>query len=158
MSTTDILPDPGPDISPEDQNLDYAQNVRKQYIRQLSEKGDKLLDNPEQFNMLDKMLTGLERVSLGRKRIKADTTIADVNKQAAELIACILNNQNAIQTSTVIDVEVTNRPKPALPDLGYEVVLVEGELIEQGISEDYAAFMQRMQDEGKIKPDGSMNS
>lgn len=135
-----------------DEDLDYARSIRKQYVGALVAKGDALLDDPEKFGMLNDLLTGLDKSSLARKKIRVESAQQQTNAQAAAIIAQLLSGHDV----TLIGNGHGSRD-PAiveqLPDRPDAIKFVPGELDQGVIPIDYNAFVLTAQEKGLMKKD-----
>lgn len=135
-----------------DEDLDYARNIRKKYVGVLVAKGDALLDDPEKFGMLNDLLTGLDKSSLARKKIRVESAAQQTNAQAAAIIAQLLSGHDV----TLIGNGPGSRD-PAiverLPDRPGAIEFVPGELDQGVIPIDYNAFVLTAQEKGLMKKD-----
>lgn len=67
----------------DDDKLDYTQDIRGMVIAQLSEGGKFPIHDKDQMNILDKMLNGIDKQVLGKKRVEVSKEAArDINQTA----------------------------------------------------------------------------
>lgn len=116
----------------DDQVLDYTQGIRRQLIGHLTKDGKMPADLKEQ-SMLLQTLDGMDRVALGRKRIKVEEKANNNQAAMAGLVAHMLTNVrrgrglNADGTPIAAAGSAPARSAPVLSDSIPEPVLVPGE-------------------------------
>jgi hypothetical protein len=135
-----------------DADLDYTTGIRKRYINTLVAKGDTLLDDPEKFGMLNDLLTGLDKSSLSRKKIKVDSATAQTNAQAAAIIAQLLSGHDV----TLIGNGPAARDPAIIAELPHrtdDIEMVPGELDQGVIPIEYNVFVADAQSQGLMKKD-----
>lgn len=131
----------------DDQVLDFTQTKRREIVDKLTASGIPVTDN-EQMSTLLKTLDGMDRVALGKKRIKADENIAGANQAAAAAVVAHLLQKagNAgiapFQSATLVD--------RVPPTLGADIprpVLVEGEMDVVTPQLSYDTFIEQFRDD-----------
>lgn len=123
-----------------DEDLLFVREKRKNLINSLTSKG-----MPEDFKQQSILLTALadmDRVSLGKKKIKIDKDVGDMQKQAIELIATLYKNPH-IKTINADHVE--QHISCVLDDNNPIPESVPGEMGSIGPTDNYDSFMSRMQ-------------
>lgn len=131
-----------PKEDPVDQDLEYARSKRKQIINALTEKG--IPKEESTISILLGALSDMDRVSLGRKKIKADSDVAANNKQAADLIASIFNMPNSKKIGNTED-DGTVGTIPKVADLLPKVDIIPGEMDVNPSQLDYESFMSKVE-------------
>ena len=120
----------------DDRDLDFVRNIRMGLIDQLYKPGEAM--TPESVNQLAGLLNDMDRVSLGKKRIKTDAGIANAQALAAAMVLEIVSRPD-IKTLG-IDPHKVREDVPKIPDLDVPVRLIPGEM-DVGVSTlDYAKF------------------
>ena len=144
MSNNQVVSSPQT-TDPDDEVLQFTQSKRMEIVNKLTAKGIPTDSNDDMGNLL-KTLDGMDRVALGRKRIKADEGIAGANQAAAAaVIATLLQKANSggakpFQSDTLVDREI--------PVLGNDIpapVLVDGETETAPSQMSYDGFMAKYQ-------------
>lgn len=128
---------------PVDQDIEYVRSKRKEIINHLTKDG--VPNDDGRIALLLGALTDMDRTSLGRKKIKAESDAAASNKQAADLIASIFNQPNSKQLGmNAIDGAIGSIPsvEGRLP----EVEVLPGEMAVNPPQLDYNAFMSKFGD------------
>lgn len=128
---------------PVDQDLEFVRNKRVEVINHLTKKG--VPEDTESISLLLGALNDMDRTSIGKKRIKVESSAVAVNKQAADLIANIYNRPDSKTIGLEILEEMTGsipNTQGRLPD----VTLLEGEMAVGATQLDYDAFMRRVGD------------
>lgn len=121
-----------PDTS--DDDIEFTQAIRKRIIKKLIDEpgsnNDTIPVDKDSQQMLTAVLDGMDRTTLGKKRIATDTKIGDADRQAALLIASIYAKAGG--KNPFLDTEASGHGLPEHPSNfinGEEIT--EGEL-EQG--------------------------
>lgn len=128
---------------PVDQDLEFVRNKRVEVINHLTKKG--VPEDTESISLLLGALNDMDRTSIGKKRIKVESSAVAVNKQAADLIAKIYNRPD----SKTIGLEILEGMTGSIPSTQGrlpEVTLLEGEMAVGATQLDYDAFMRRVGD------------
>lgn len=128
---------------PVDQDLEFVRNKRVQVINHLTAKG--VPEDNESISLLLGALNDMDRTSIGKKRIKVESSAVAVNKQAADLIASIYSKPG----SKTIGLEVLDDIAGTIPNVDGmlpDVTLLEGEMAVGASQLDYDAFMRRVGD------------
>jgi hypothetical protein len=128
---------------PVDQDLEFVRNKRVEVINHLTKKG--VPEDTESISLLLGALNDMDRTSIGKKRIKVESSAVAVNKQAADLIANIYNRPD----SKTIGLEILEEMTGSIPSTQGrlpEVTLLEGEMAVGATQLDYDAFMRRVGD------------
>ena len=125
---------------PVDQDLEFVRNKRMQVINHLTDKG--VPADTESISLLLGALNDMDRTSIGKKRIKVESSAVAVNKQAADMIASIYGRPNSktIGFESIDDIKATI---PSVDGLLPSVTLLDGEMSVGSVQEDYSAFMNR---------------
>lgn len=128
-----------PALEEEDSIFAYTNERRKHIVTTLM-KEDMALKDPAYAKIVLQALDGLDKVALGRKRIKVDEKINTNQEMAAGLIARLLNSTagSKLYETTMFDI---NR-KP--PTLGTEIpnpILVEGETSVNALAITFETFI-----------------
>lgn len=127
-------------IDDDDQILQFTQGKRQEIVSKLTAKGIPT-DDSKQMQALLATLDGMDRVALGKKRIKADEGLAGANQaMAAGVIATLLQRAGS---AGVRPFEVLDAPPRTPPVLGSEIpdpVLVKGETDTVTQQMSYEAF------------------
>lgn len=141
-------------VMTDDEALAFTQNARKKIVKELMKSKVIPEDKGEQI-MLMQALDGMDRASLGNKRIKADEKASDNLGDSAALIAQMLTqmsgNLKLMKTEDIIDVDFKDAAAPALPDHIPDPVLVPGETSIGAPQLDYDSFMNAMNAEETAK-------
>lgn len=128
---------------PVDQDLEFVRNKRVKVINHLTKKG--VPEDTESISLLLGALNDMDRTSIGKKRIKVESSAVAVNKQAADLIANIYGRPG----SKTIGLEVLEDITGTIPNVDGmlpDVTLLEGEMAVGASQLDYDAFMRRVGD------------
>lgn len=128
---------------PVDQDLEFVRGKRMAVINHITKKG--IPEDTESISLLLGALNDMDRTSIGKKRIKVESSAVAVNKQAADLIANIFGRPN----SKTIGLEVLEDITGTIPNtegMLPVVTMLEGEMAVGGIPLDYEAFMRRVGD------------
>lgn len=126
---------------PVDQDLEFVRNKRMQVINHLTDKG--VPSDTESISLLLGALNDMDRTSIGKKRIKVESSAVAVNKQAADLIASIYARPNSKTIGFVESIDDTTATIPNVDGLLPNITLLDGEMSIGSIQEDYNAFMSR---------------
>lgn len=127
-------------IDDDDQILQYTQGKRQEIVSKLTAKGIPT-DDSKQMQALLATLDGMDRVALGKKRIKADEGIAGANQAAAAaVIATLLQKAGSAGMRPFEAVDVIPRTPPTLGSDIPEPVLVKGETDTVTQQMSYEAF------------------
>lgn len=123
----------------DDKDLDYTRNVRMRLVEDMTK--DKLPeDNKDRLTLLA-VLDGMDRVSLAKKRLKAEEGASNAKAVAAETIAMMfMDSRLKSHTSQQYD---ANREIPVLRDDLPVPELVDGELEIVPQHETYETFMSK---------------
>lgn len=125
---------------PVDKDLEYVRGKRVAVIDHLTTGG--IPKDTGSLSLLLGALNDMDRTSIGKKRIKVESSAVAVNKQAADLIAALYSRPDSkvIGTSNN-DVDTGKIPSTdaMLPD----VELLDGEMTIGSTQLDYESFMKR---------------
>lgn len=125
---------------PVDQDIEYVRGKRKQIIDHLTKEG--VPNDDARISLLLGALTDMDRTSLGRKKIKADSDVAATNKQAADLISSIFN----MPDSKKLGMHQLDGIVGSIPTLGDRLPAVDilpGEMAVNPPQLDYQSFMNK---------------
>ena len=126
---------------PVDQDLEFVRGKRIQVINQLTKKG--IPEDTETVSLLLGALNDMDRTSIGKKRIKVESSAVAVNKAAADLIANIYNRPDSKTIGTVTD-SYTVGSIPNIDDRLPMVTVLDGEMSVGSVQIDYDTFMKRL--------------
>lgn len=129
------------DASPidEDAILAYTLRQRALIIEQIAPAGKMPVADTKQMGVILQTLDGMDRTALGKKRIKADESIAKSNGEVAATMAAVLKMTSSAKPFLA---DGTESPRIA-PKLGVEVpspVLVAGETSVGGEQQSIESF------------------
>lgn len=128
-----------PDIDPVDDDIEFVRQHRKNIISNLTSQG--IPKDNETVGLLLSALNDMDRTSVARKKIKVESSIVAVNKQATDVIAQIFNMPGS-KTLTITDrVTPLNTNEGVLPT----VELIDGEMDVGASTLDYVSFHKRVQ-------------
>lgn len=130
-----------PREDPIDQDIEYVRVKRKQIIDHLTEKG--IPDDDNRISLLLGALTDMDRTSLGRKKIKADSDVAASNKQAADLISSIFNMPDSKRLG-MQQVDGLVGSIPSVDGRLPQVEVLPGEMAVNPPQLDYDGFMSKL--------------
>lgn len=114
------------DVADDDSMLNVTQRLRMTMIRSHTSNGMMPTD-PETQTLLLKAAADMDKVALGKKRIKADEKIADTQAQASAVLADVLRQRRTLQAEATQEGII---PKPE-PKLGVEFArphILEGQM------------------------------
>jgi len=132
-------------VDSDDSVLDYTQTKRLEIVDKLTAGGIPVTDN-DQMNTLLKTLDGMDRVALGKKRIKADEGLASANQaMAATVISELLRKANSGGVKPFVVENAVERPTPVLGNEVPPPVLVEGETDVLAPQMSYDTFMAKFE-------------
>lgn len=137
-------------VETEDQDLQFAQGVRKKLVGDLTKTG--MPQDKESRMILLQALDGMDRSALGRKRIKVEEDAGKNQAQFSGVIADLLRQQNP--NAAVIASQASGAVSRPAPVLGSEVpdpILVEGETSTANSQLTYDSFISKMQPEGSTE-------
>jgi hypothetical protein len=122
----------------QDRDFDYVRNYRTQIINSMMSKG--VPSDLKEIDLIRSTLADMDRVTLGRKRIKTDEKLGNAHAQAAALIAELVMRPDIKK----IGMGGPSRPSlPELPDQLTPYTVLPGEL-DVGVQiEDYESFQKR---------------
>ena len=126
----------GPPDDTGDIDLEYTRGVRKKIVSKICEKG--IPDDLESKALLLKVLDGISKDAMGKKKIKSEEKTAGAAANAAVLVAEFLNRTK----STAVPIPVDFVP----PTLGDEIPvppLVDGQTSTIVANETYYEFAKR---------------
>lgn len=126
---------------PVDQDLEFVRGKRIAVINQLTKKG--IPEDTETVSLLLGALNDMDRTSIGKKRIKVESSAVAVNKAAADLIANIYNRPDSKTIGTVTD-SYTVGSIPNIDDRLPMVTVLDGEMSVGSVQIDYDTFMKRL--------------
>jgi hypothetical protein len=126
----------------DDEVLDYTQLQRRQFINHFTQNGQTMPTDPKDAKVLLTALADMDRSALGKKRIRTDEQIAQMNAQSVDAIAAEVK-RTMLGRLTEPD---ESRTPPTLDDLELPPLdLVDGETDVGVNSESYDAFKQRFE-------------
>lgn len=129
----------------EDAELLFVRNIRLEAIRQSMANG-KIPSDPDQAEVLVKLLKDMDQSALTRKKLKAEQEQSQQLGDMTSVVAELLKNLNG-QSGLINPEENKNKQIEEIPEDKEVKDLLPGEL-EQGIVNDtYENFMQRMKKE-----------
>lgn len=129
-----------PKEDPVDQDIEYVRGKRKQIIDHLTKEG--VPNDDGRISLLLGALTDMDRTSLGRKKIKADSDVAASNKQAADLIASIFNMPDSKKLG-MQQIDGLAGSIPRVDDRLPTVDILPGEMAVNPAQIDYDGFMSK---------------
>lgn len=111
----------------EEKDLDFTQEIRKQMVAAITSSGDyqKLTNDYDKGEFLLKILGDMDRVSLGKLKIKSDNDNIDKLVQHKEMAASILAELNP---NTLAITGAKNNNKRSFDDTDGSRDYVEGEM------------------------------
>ena len=115
------------ELSQEDLDLEYTKAHRVKIIEALSADSKNVLADPKMANVYLSALADMDKVALGKKRIKSDDKKNDNAAQAAAMLAILLNDSN-IRNAGRGTLPVVERVIPQLPDDHPTPKVIPGEL------------------------------
>lgn len=125
----------------EEEDLDYARNLRKAFIGKMVEKGAAPEDRGDKAILLS-ALKDIDSAALGRMRIKAEEKASKDGADSAALVAEMLKQ---VSSSMGVSQALVRREKPvALPDDIAPPELKPGEVEIGSINTTYDDFMSKM--------------
>lgn len=125
----------------EDTDLAYTRRLRMRLIDDMTANGKMPGDNKDRITLLA-ALNDMDRAALGSKKIKSDQGIADMQAQAAQLLATMFNDPNVKKIGVVVEGAV--REIPTIDDLDINVEVKPGELDINPTQENYDSFTKRL--------------
>lgn len=126
---------------PVDQDLEFVRGKRIEIINSLTKKG--VPEDTETVSLLLGALNDMDRTSIGKKRIKVESSAVAVNKAAADLIANIYNRPDSKVIGTVTDAYYVGTI-PNVDDRLPSVTVLDGEMAVGSVQIDYDTFMKRI--------------
>lgn len=132
-------------VMTDDEVLDYTQLLRRKFVRKFTNEGEDMPKDPKEAKVLLTALSDMDRSALGKKRIKTDENIAQMNAQTVDSIAAEVRKTLAprYQANPQED-----RPKPVLNEEGLPPLQVGIGETEIGVaSETHEAFAARYERE-----------
>lgn len=98
----------------DDDRLDYTQDIRGMIINQLIPGGKAPIVDKDQMNMIEKMLSGIDKQVLGKKRVavakEAGRDIASVSKMLEELSKQVSHDHGANPMPSMLKNHKTRDP------------------------------------------------
>ncbi len=127
-------------LLPEDQEISFAQDMRKRLVNDMIKDG-KFPEDPKEKTILLHALADMDRSSLGRKRITGDKAGVAAQAASVALIAEMLRDPRAARVGQADGIRTQ---APRLPDTIQPERVLPGELTSTPSSETYTSFTQRM--------------
>ena len=125
----------------DDEILAFTQRTRRNLVDRLTEDGKNIPTDKDGAGVLLAALGDMDKVAMGKKRLRVDQNIGDATKQAAAVIAAVFeqtagkaNPFKGTQTSDEIRV-------PKHPEVLTDIELVPGELDQGSHDLNYNDFM-----------------
>lgn len=125
----------------EDIDLAYTRRLRMKLIDDMTANGKMPDDNKDRITLLA-ALNDMDRAALGSKKIKSDQGIANMQAQAAQLLATMFNDPNVKKIGVAVEGAV--REIPTIDDLDIAVDVKPGELDINPTQESYDSFTKRL--------------
>ena len=133
----------------DDEILAFTQRTRRNLVDRLTEDGKNIPTDKDGAGVLLAALGDMDKVAMGKKRLRVDQNIGDATKQAAAVIAAVFeqtagkaNPFKGTQTSDEIRV-------PKHPEVLTDIELVPGELDQGSHDLNYNDFMTGKPEETK---------
>lgn len=102
-------------VTEEVRDIAYVRGKRRQIVKEIMKDGKVPVSDPKQMGSLLTVLNDMDRTSLGRMRIKAETTGNAAAAQSAAIIADALNQLRSSLGAAPL-APVAPRTPPTLPD------------------------------------------
>lgn len=116
-------------VDDDDDVLAYTQGMRRKLIDKATSNGANIPTDPDGAGVVLKALGDMDRVAMGRKRLKVDQNIGDAVAQGTAIIAHIFGKVSGKDNPFVVKGEVPDRHLPEHPsDMAPGLTLVPGEL------------------------------
>jgi hypothetical protein len=125
---------------PVDRDLEYVRGKRMAVIDTITSGG--IPSDTEKLSLLLGALNDMDRTSIGKKRIKVESSAVEVNKRAADLIAALYTRPDSKVIGTNSNNEDTGKI-PSTDTMLPAVELLEGEMSVGSAQLDYESFMKR---------------
>lgn len=133
----------------DDEILAFTQRTRRNLVDRLTEDGKNIPTDKDGAGVLLAALGDMDKVALGKKRLKADQNIGDSTKQAAAIIAAVFE-QTAGKANPFKGGNSSDEIRvPKHPDVLTDIELVPGELDQGSHDLNYNDFMTGKPEETK---------
>jgi len=136
-----------PGIS-DDDVLNYTQNVRKQFVDQLTEYGTKMPADKGEASLMLQALTDMDRVAISKKKLVIEQGQSEADRLASQIIARLAQN-----TKLDVFATVEGSYEEITPDLSQlpHIELVAG-VTGIGVEDNnYDSFVDSLTEEEKIE-------
>lgn len=139
---------PGPEVDGDAVLLETLA-MRRRVVAKLTQ--TKIPDaDTEDIRVLDQMLSGMERIALGKMRIKVEEQANQTAEGASLLIGQLLTQVSTAQNPFVLAgdpnvIDVPSRVVPVLPETVPPPQLVEGETATAAPQQSYESFVDEHQ-------------
>ena len=131
----------------DDEVLAFTQRTRRNLVDRLTDEGRNIPTDKDGAGVLLAALGDMDKVAMGKKRLKADQNLGDATKQAAAIIAAVFD-QTAGKANPFKTQQPTNEVVvPKHPDVLTDIELVPGELDQGNHDLNYNDFMSGKSDE-----------
>ena len=132
------------ELMTDDDVLDFTQLQRRKFIRVFTKDGEQMPTDPKEAKVFLTALSDMDRSAIGKKRIKSDERIAEMNAQVVEGIAAEVRHTMSSYYRASGDVIEGEIVAPTLDDSQMPPLeSVEGETAQGIESESYDAFEKR---------------
>lgn len=133
----------------DDEVLAFTQRTRRNLVDRLTDDGRNIPTDKDGAGVLLAALGDMDKVAMGKKRLKADQNLGDATKQAAAIIAAVFE-QTAGKANPFKGKQPTDEVVvPKHPDVLTDIELVPGELDQGNHDLNYNDFMSGKSDEKK---------
>ena len=129
----------------DDQVLMFAQEIRTRAVHQILAEGNFPVNDKDTMGTLAKMLDGLDKQALGKKRLDTDNKATDVAAQANLILGEIIKLQGNVDPFLNTNAPVMKTVSERIPDklLDEDITIVPGELESGNAGLTYADFSEK---------------